>query len=232
MNHLEIKEIMKRFVLSNCVVAAAALSAAAALGQGTVLFQNDDRGLVYKWVGETNPTLVPMASDNRPHIQIAYAPAGTAYTPIPYVAWTTEDWLAINPGWTLGPAANMVGPPFGLFDGGTISLPGVGPGAEAEYAIFAWGLGDNFDEYASFGLWYGFAGPFTTLTGGAGQPPVSLADSFTGITIAGSPFLIPEPSSPVLVLIGVGMLAAWRRRYGRTYRPHLGSAPSTRHDNL
>ncbi len=41
---------MKKLMLSNCLLAAAALSAAAppttAPAQGTVIFQNDNRGLV------------------------------------------------------------------------------------------------------------------------------------------------------------------------------------------
>ncbi len=215
------------------VAAALAISAAAALGQGTVLFQNDDRGLVYKWVGETNSTLAPMTWDGRPHIQIAYTPAGTAYTPVPTPSLqTTEQWLAQNPGWVLGPTAGMAPPPsLGIFDGGTISLQGVAPGAEAEYVIFAWGLGDNFDEYASLGLWYGFAGPFTTPTGGAGQPPVSLAGSFTGVIIAAN-YLVPEPSILTLALVGAGMLVTWRRGAARTSPRHQGSARSILQDKL
>jgi MYXO-CTERM domain-containing protein len=215
------------------LAAALALSAAAALSQGTVLFQNDDRGLVYHWVGLTNSAVVPMGWDGLPHIQIAYAPAATTYTPVYDLAWTTEDWLAQNPGWILGPKAGMaLLPSVGLFDGGTISLQGIRPGAEAEYVIFAWGLGDNFDEGASLGLWYGFAGPFTTLTGGAGQPPVSLADSFTGVTIAGAPYLIPEPPTLAVALLGAGMVAGWRRRPCRTSHQHDSSAPSTAQGKL
>ncbi len=126
-----------------------------------------------------------MASDNKPHIEIAYAPTGAAYTPWkPF--WTAARWLSVNPRWTLGPTANIVGPPFGLFDGGTISLSGIPAGSAADYFIFAWGPGTNFDSCASFGIWCSVAGPFRTLTGGGGQPPVSLADSFTGVTIVGS----------------------------------------------
>ncbi len=188
-------------LLGAAVLSAAALAASAS-AQGTVLFQNDGRGLVYQWVGLTNSTLVPMAWDGLPHIQIAYAPAGTSYARW-QLGWTTDRWLSANPGWTLGPTANMARPPsLGLFDGGTISLNGIAAGSGADYFIFAWGPGTNFDSCASLGIWCGSAGPFTTLSGGGGQPPVSLADSFTGVTIVGS----TDCSAPARLREGRGSL--------------------------
>jgi hypothetical protein len=45
------KEIMKKLMLSNCLLAVAALSVATspatAPAQGTVIFRNDNRGLIY-----------------------------------------------------------------------------------------------------------------------------------------------------------------------------------------
>ncbi len=205
---------MKKLMLSNCLLAAAALSVASssatAPAQGTVVFQNDSRGLVYSWSGTNDPT--PMLAS--PNVQIAYAPAGTTYAP-----WNpdqnTTDWLARNPGWTMGPSwTNRLGAGWeGKFDAGTITLDGVAAGSEAEYIIFAWG-GDSptFDQnFHDIGLWYNVAGPFTTLTGGNGQPAVSLADSFTGMTIPWS-LAVPEPSSFALALLGGGLLALLRRR--------------------
>ena len=208
------KGIMRKLMLSNCLLAAAALSAAAspttAPAQGTVVFQNDSRGLVYSWSGTNDPTPVLTA----PNVQIAYAPAGTAYVPW-NASWNTTDWLAWNPGWTLGPSAtNDLGPDkVGMFDAGTITLDGVAAGSEAEYIIFAWeGDSPTFDQnFHDIGLWYDVAGPFTTLTGGDGQPAVSLADSFTGMTIPWS-LAVPEPSSFALALLGGAMLALLRRR--------------------
>ncbi len=197
-----------------CLVAAAALSAAAspttAPAQGTVIFQNDDRGLVYRWNLTNDPTPV---LDAWTRVQIAYAPAGTAYQPWD-LGMPTTDWLAQNPGWTMGPTAtNFLGlDNAGKFDGGTITLSGVAAGAQAEYLIFAWGIGNTFDEAVHvWGEYYSAAGPFTTLTGGNGQPAVSLADSFTGMTIPGT-YNVPEPSSFALALLGGGLLVGLRRR--------------------
>src|SRR5262245_33441206 len=118
----------------------AAISTASIQAQGTVLFQNNERGLVYQWSSLFDPTPTLFGADNLPHIQIAYAPAGT-----PLTAWTlfpgwdnsTEHWLSLNPGWTLGPTANSVG--LGTFDGGTLSLDGIPAGTKADYVTFGWG---------------------------------------------------------------------------------------------
>ena len=209
------KGIMKRSMLSNCLLAAAALSAAAspttAPAQGTVVFQNDSRGLIYEWNLTNDPTPV---LDVWTKVQIAYAPAGTTYNPWNITQQTT-DWLAQNPGWTVGPmATNFLGVDnAGKFDGGTITLDGVTAGAQAEYIIFAWGLlGDTFDDnLIGWGTYYGVAGPFTTLTGGNGQPAVSLADSFTGMTIPGT-YNVPEPSAFALAILGGGVLLVFRRK--------------------
>ncbi len=208
------KGIMRKLMLSNCLLAAAALSVASssatAPAQGTVVFQNDSRGLIYSWQGTNDPTPVLTGAN----VQIAYAPAGTAYD-----AWNasenTTDWLAQNPGWTLGPSAtNDLGPDkVGMFDVGTITLDGIAAGAQAEYIIFAWG-GDSptFDQnFHDIGLWYNVAGPFTTLTGGNGQPAVSLADTFTGLIIPWS-LAVPEPSSSALAIFGGGLLTVLRRK--------------------
>ncbi len=207
---------MKKLMLSNCLLAAAALSVASssatAPAQGTVVFQNDNRGLIYSWQGTNDPTPVLVGVN----VQIAYAPAGTTYDP-----WNpsqnTTDWLAQNPGWTLGPsvtnAFGTIPPPSGEFDGGTITLDGVAAGAQAEYVIFAWeGNSPTFDQnFHDIGLWYNVAGPFTTLTGGNGQPAVSLADTFTGMTIPWS-LAVPEPSSFALAILGGGVLLVFRRK--------------------
>jgi hypothetical protein len=180
-----LKSNLRRALLAIAALSTAA-SAMSASAQGTVLFQNDGRGLVYKWAGLTNSTLVLVPWDNEPHIQIAYAPTDRSYTRW-QPGWTTARWLSANPGWILGPAARMARlPSLGLFDGGTISLNGIAAGSGADYFIFAWGPGTNFDSCAAFGIWCGVAGPFTTLTGGGAQPPVCLAASFTGVTIVGS----------------------------------------------
>jgi PEP-CTERM motif len=208
------KEIMKKLMLSNCLLAAVALSvvssSATAPAQGTVIFQNDSRGLVYSWQGTNDPT----PALGVPNVQIAYAPAGTTYVPW-YPQWNTTDWLARNPGWTMGPSwTNRLGiNKRGMFAAGTITLDGVAAGSEAEYIIFAWeGDSPTFDQnFAVNGLWYNVAGPFTTLTGGNGQPAVSLADSFTGMTIPWS-LAVPEPSSFALALLGGGALVALRRK--------------------
>ena len=79
--------------------------------------------------------------------------------------------------------------------------------------IFGWSVGPNFDYAAQeTGQWYGFAGPFTTLTGGGGEPPVSLADSFTGMTIIGQREVVPEPSSVGLLALGFWTVLALRAR--------------------
>jgi PEP-CTERM motif len=207
---------MKHPVFSNCLLAAVALSvvssSATAPAQGTVLFQNDSRGLVYEWNLTNDPTPV---LDVWTRVQIAYAPAGTTYHPW-NIGQMTTAWLAQNPGWTVGPmATNFLGVDnAGKFDGGTITLDGVTAGAQAEYIIFAWDGGLTFDDNLNWGTYYGVAGPFTTLTGGNGQPPVPLADSFTGMTIPGT-YNVPEPSSFALALVGGALLALKRKRRPR-----------------
>jgi hypothetical protein len=60
---------MKHPVFSNCLLAAVALSvvssSATATAQGTVVFQNDSRGLVYSWQGANDPT--PMLGSPKFH---------------------------------------------------------------------------------------------------------------------------------------------------------------------
>src|SRR5262247_537046 len=80
------------------------------------------------------------------------------------------------------------------------------------------GCGTEFDTSATLGSWYGYAGPFTTLTGGGGLSPVSLADSFRGMTIIGSWAIVPEPSSFALALLGGGLLVLFLRG-GRSINP-------------
>ena len=104
-------------------------------------------------------------------------------------------------------------PPPGKFDGGTITLGGIAPGSKADYVMFAWGSEwENFNSAATAGLWYGYAGPFTTDTGGGDLPARSLADSFRGMTIIGSWEVVPEPSSFALLAFGFWTVFTFRLR--------------------
>ena len=103
--------------------------------QGTVVFQNQT-GLVRQWTSIWNPTLIT-TPQNGGYVQFLCAPAGTALTspfgPLTYSA--LSGFLAANPGWSFAlgnPPASIIGFGPGLFNGGTLTIPGIPAGGAAE----------------------------------------------------------------------------------------------------
>jgi hypothetical protein len=131
-------------------------------------------------------------------------------TIITYDPQEYEDWLSNNPGWSFTSTATVWN---GLFSGGTITLNGISEGAAIRYALFAWGpyptIRQNYEDWSG-GSW-GFAGPFSTQTGGGGAPPVSLANSLPE-SVLPAPGPIPEPSVTALVVLGLGVVYKFRHR--------------------
>jgi len=184
-----------------------ALNQSSALGQGTIVFANDDRGLIRKWVRPSDPTEI-VAPKGGAFVQIAYAPVGT---PSNYGGEMLQStWLRLSPGWTLGPVTDLIDP--GRFNGGTVSLTGIPAGADADYLIFGWTPGGgiaSFDEALLSGYsLYQVSDIFVTPTGSAAGPGVSLADTFKGMTLGGT---IPEPNGIALSVLGIGLLIAFRK---------------------
>jgi hypothetical protein len=179
--------------------------------QGTVLFKNEqDVVYRYSWHDEVLRP-VPAIPAWFSRVQLAYAPAGTPYSGYQFLV-TEAEWLARNAGWTLGPSTPIV--QDGLFDGGAITFQGIASGADADFVVFGWagsatmGVTNFFEAFGGSGVgWYGIYGPLRTRTGDA-SAPVSLGDSLPLLVLL--PAIIPEPSIPVLGLLGLG--AVWFRR--------------------
>lgn len=211
---------MNSITLNMLVVTVAANCLTSVFAQGTILFRNDERALVMRWSGINDNTLVPVG----PHagwVQLAFAPVGTPYAGYAFGS-TEQEWLAVNAGWTLGATAPFV--ELGLFDGGSVRIDGIAPGADAEYVLFGWnnsavpGVTNYFDAFPYIGV-AGTAGPFVTRTGDAGAP-VSLADSFSGGLVL-VPTIIPEPPASALLLMGFVVVLLWGRGGPKAYKPGL-----------
>jgi hypothetical protein len=162
-----------------------------AFAQGTVVFNNDESELVKQETSFSDPTLtsVPVGAG---HVELLAAPARTAFTP--FISFggvpnypSLEGWLAANPGWA-DIATTGIQPVAGRFNGGTVTLPTAAPGANAEYVIIGWtGSFATLDAaIASSSSLIGSSPMVTTATGNPTTtppgPPVSLADTFSGIT--------------------------------------------------
>jgi hypothetical protein len=165
-----------------------------AFAQGTVVFANNDSGLVKQW---SYTTLIPVPVGGG-HVELLAAPAGTAFIPLlfpggPVNFSTLAAFLAANPGWA-AIATTGVEPAAGRFNGGVVTLPTGAPGANAEYVIIGWtGSFTTFDEALRSGnSWISSSLPLTTATGNPTTTPpgtpVSLADTYSGMTL--SPFCL------------------------------------------
>lgn len=180
-----------------------ALEAVSGFSQAVVVFENDENSRIKQPNGLYDPRLHNLFG----HVQLAYAPAGTPTRQVPVgdpAPYEYHQWLSNNPGWLFASTTRVQD---GLFDGGEVTLEGIAPGAAIQYAIFAWGPNDTVDEcYYNIvnGSW-GYSGPFTSLTGGGGVDPVSLAASFREMVLI-APGGVPEPSALSLAVLG-GLLA-------------------------
>jgi len=120
----------------------------------------------------------------------------------------------------IGPVANFLQGANGFFNGGTVTVAGVAPLANATFQIFAWDGASGQATYASaLASWQGgaihggYAEPYpagvTVALGGAGSPqgpPAGLAGLQPwAVTI------VPEPSTIALGVIG-GLALLLRRR--------------------
>ncbi len=163
-----------------------------AFAQGTVLFANNSSGLVRQWTSPTDPTLISVPVGGA-RLELLAAPVGTAFVPLVSSPFggvnfsTLASFLAANPGWA-EVATTGITLVAGRFNGGTVTLPNVAPGANAEYVIIGWtGSFATLDVAIASGS--SFIGSSPLLTTATGDPtttppgtPVPLWDTFTGIT--------------------------------------------------
>ena len=207
--------ILLVFRRRNSLISVAALTvcATSAFGQGTVVF-NNGTGLVSTWTSTINTTALPIpAGSHTSYVQLVYAPAGTPSGPLGFLQGI-GDWVTSNPGWNLGGISDFSSSTeAGKFSGGVVTLTGIPAGANANYAFFGWSGGYDPgvpDTYFSE-LFRGLSSVFTTATGGAGTPPVPLADSLGGLFLRPT-LLIPEPSTWSLMVIGAAAILLYRRK--------------------
>jgi len=118
-----------------------------------------------------------------------------------------SGFLAANPGW-VAVATTVCAPIAGLFNGGSVTIPNIAPGANAYYIVIGWsGSAASLDgAIASGNAKVGESALFTTGTGNPTTTPpetaVPLSATFTGLTLAN----IPEPST--FALTGLGLASS------------------------
>lgn len=197
---------------------------ALAFAQGTVVFQNLT-GLVKRWTSASDSTLVSATKGNAtvdlitaahgaalPHPLGTLAPDGFWLGPYP----TLASFLAANPGWH-SESVGGVNSANGIFNNGSVSLTGIPGGASADYFIIGWtGTSPSLDVAIGIGAWLGESAIFTTSTGDPTTTPpgtpVNLTATFSGMTLAPTGVIGPEPSSFALSVLGAIMLVLFRRR--------------------
>ena len=160
-----------------------------AFAQGTVGFANGT-GIV-RWPGMSLPV-------GGGCVELIAAPTGTALAN-PLFTYDScglgslnfsslEGFLAANPGWQSVATVWFTAPVAGRFNGGTVTIPNIAPGANAEYFLIGWtGSSVTWDAAVWSGALLGESAIFTTATGNplAYPPvsPVSLAATFAGMTL-------------------------------------------------
>jgi hypothetical protein len=201
------------------ILAISAL-ASAAFAQGLVGFINNSAGYVTQWTSSTDPTLMRVPA-NSGMVELLTAPANTPFAALGTLTGsgyalnypTLEAFLGANPGWADIATVGFTTPAAGRFNGGTVTLPNVAGGANAEYVIIGWtGTAATFDQAMSIaGTVFGSSPMLTTTTGSAGTPPIPatlLSATFTGLWI----LPIPEPATFALIGLGAVALTIFRRR--------------------
>lgn len=185
-----------------------------ASGQGTVVFNNSESGIIQQW---TTQGYQPMP---RGGVVLVYAPLGTSY--VPYERYTSLSvFLALNPGWLLSAPTRITEP--GRFNAGVVELGELGfpvpPGSSIQYVIGAWtegfGTWDTFDAAFFANEWVEVSPMYTSGTGVDASTAVPIADTFRGLLVP-----IPEPSSAGIVSLGLALWAWWNRRR-KTFRRDL-----------
>jgi hypothetical protein len=172
-----------------------------AIAQGTVNFANDNSSLIRISPFSGLPS-EPLKGGG--YTQFFWAPAN--YPPL--TPWTQTvapvAWIAENVGWSLAGLPASVGPTPGIFDGGTLTIPGASPGTTIQAVVLAWYnapyFGSSIDNAVST--------PFLIQLGDPSGTPAAITGpgGFTGLTIT----MIPEPSA--VALLGLGLVALCCRR--------------------
>jgi len=106
--------------------------------------------------------------------------------------------------------AFLTGGGAGFFNGGTVTIPTVAPGATGFFQVRAWDIakGTTYDLAVASGSGYGFSNTINVSTGGAGTPPGT-----PGALVGLQGFsLVPEPSTMALLALGAGALLFRRRK--------------------
>lgn len=102
----------------------------------------------------------------------------------------------------------------GYFNGGSVAVATVAPGAVATVQIRAWDTqaGATYDSAVASGYGFGTSKVFTVTTGGAGDPPGVPGNMLNLGTDGFSLAAVPEPSVVALGLLGaVGLLIRRRK---------------------
>jgi hypothetical protein len=191
--------------------------------QGTVVFSNSTSGLVKQWTSYNDSSLTPVPYRSG-YVQLIGAPVGTAFHPLgsyqgsfgfyPFYP-TLTSFLAANPGWNVTEPPELINIAPGIFSGGTVTIPLIGEGADAEYVVIGWsGVYAAYDAAFAAGAFLGQSPVAITATGDPlltpPGTPVSLSITFAGITLA--PVIsIPEPSTFELAGLGAVLLFLFRR---------------------
>jgi hypothetical protein len=200
---------MKKY-LSVLAVAAMAVYATSAFGQGTVVF-NNGTGLVKQWTAADNQTLINVPKGGG-QVQLYWAAQGTAYVP-----WqgslSSAAWQLLNPGWKMENAIGFTTPAAGKFTGGTLTLNPLNAGAAIDYVVVGWtGNYASFDAALAANSMANVSLKFTSGTGNPTTTPpgtaTPIADSFGGMTLQP----VPEPSTFALAGLGAAALLIFRRR--------------------
>jgi len=160
---------MKKALLFVALIVTARMASA----QGTVVFANAANGLV-KQLTSTSDSSVISVPKGGGYVQLLAAPEGTPQ-PSPLLYYSSLAYfLAANPGWMLL-ATTGIAPVPGCFNGGIVTIPGITPGANAEYFIIGWtGSAPTWDAAVASGAFLGQSAIATTATGDPSAFPPGL----------------------------------------------------------
>jgi len=186
--------------------------AASAFAQGTVVFENPLTARVQQWTSPTDSTLIYVPV-NTGYAELLAA-ATTAAAPTVPIGSSLETWLSTSaPGWA-AVATTPINLAAGWFNGGTVTITGIGAGASAQYMLIGWtGSSATWDvAYSTTGAMLGESAVFTTTTANPTSTPPGTPSSLTTFTgpLVFSP--IPEPSTFALAGLGLAALLVFRRR--------------------
>lgn len=177
----------KLLIIATCVVAAMAAQA-----QGTVSFAN------------TSTTKVKF--ENGTDVAVNAFKVG-----LYYLNGANYEAVTLVPA-TGGTHPVSISPFAGRFNGGTLTLQGIGNGATATFQVRAWSASASTYEaaLADPAAFIGESASFQLTLGGPGSvPPATLVPGpFTGITNVRP---VPEPSIVALGLLGAAALLIRRR---------------------